>query len=173
MAQPNWLGEATLSIPNNTIVVNGVPVNAVPNVVGGSSNVQTWANANFVTLWTSPTVSAGTYLVGMENFIDPLTASNAGAGWNQGDYFVARVIDKDGNSARALQYFNRPYTTGVQVSAAAPYNKGATDQASVGILVLTSNTNIVWQAQFGKDVGTAYPQTRSISIESPWYQKIA
>jgi hypothetical protein len=173
MATPNWLGEATISVPNNTIVVNGVPVNVVPNVAGTSSNVTTWNNTNFVTFFTASNVQAGKYLVGWESFTDPLTASNAGAGWNQGDYFVARCIDKDGNSTLAPQYFCRPYTNGLQVNATSPYNKGGTDQTSCGILVLTSNTDIVWQCQFSKDVATAYPQTRKFVIESPFYQKIA
>lgn len=170
---PNWLGEATISIPNNTIVVNGVPVNVVPQVVGTSSNVTSWENANYVTFWTASNVAPGTYLVGMENFTDALTASNAGAGWNQGDYFTSRIIDKDGNATQAPQNFLRPYTVGAQVNATSPYNKGSTNNTTTGILVLTSNTNIVWQAQFAKDVATAYPQTRKITIESPWYQKIA
>jgi hypothetical protein len=170
---PNWLGEATISVPNNTIVVNGVPVNVVPIVVGTTSNVSTWSDGNFVTFWTASNVPAGTYKVGWENFTDPLTASNGGNGWAQGDYFVARCIDKDGNSTLAPQYFVRPYTGGVQQNATAPYNKGATDQTNSGILVLTSNTNIVWQALFQKDVATSYPQTRRITIESPYYQKIA
>lgn len=170
---PNWLGEATISIPNNTIVVNGVPVNVVPQVVGTSSNATSWANANFVTFFTASNVSPGTYLVGMENFTDPLTASNAGNGWAQGDYFIGRIIDKDGNATQAPQNFLRPYTGGLQINATTPWNKGSTDNTTTGILVLTSNTNIVWQVQFGKDVGTAYPQTRKITVESPWYQKIA
>ncbi len=170
---PNWLGEATISIPNNTIVVNGVPVNAVANVVGTSSNATSWADANFKTFFTASNLNAGTYLVGMENFTDPLTASNAGNGWNQGDYFLSRIIDKDGNSTLAPQNFIRPYTGGLQINATSPYNKGSTDNTTTGILVLTSNTDIVWQSQFGKDVTTAYPQTRRITVESPWYQKIA
>jgi hypothetical protein len=169
----NWLGEATLSVPNNTIVVNGVPVNVVPIVAGTTQTVNTWADGNFVTYFTASNVGPGTYLVGMESFTDPLTSSNAGAGWNQGDYFVSRVIDKDGNSTRALQNFIRPYTTGLQQNATSPYNKGATDTGNCGIVVLTSNTNLVWQALFQKDVATAYPQTRRLTIESPFYQKIA
>jgi len=170
---PNWLGEPSLSVPNNTIVVNGVPVSVVPNVAGTSSNLTSWANGNFVTFFTASNQAAGTYLVGWESFTDPLTASNAGNGWNQGDYFIARCIDKDGNSTLAPQYFTRPYTQGLQQNATAPYNKGATDQTSCGILVLTSNTDIVWQGLFQKDVTVAYPQTRKLTIESPFFQKIA
>lgn len=170
---PNWLGEATVSIPNNTIVVNGVPVNAVPNIVGASSNLTSWTNNNFVTFFTASNVPAGTYLVGCETFTDPLTASNAGNGWNQGDYFLGNIRDKDNTSTLYPSIFHRPYTNGIQVNATSPYNKGSTDFTTCGILVLTSNTNIIWQAQFGKDVATSYPQTRKLTIESPFYQRIA
>jgi hypothetical protein len=170
---PNWLGEATISIPSNTIVVNGVPVNAVPIIVGQSSNLTSWTNANMVTFFTASNVPAGTYLVGCETFTDPLTASNAGNGWNQGDYFLANIRDKDNNSTLYPSIFHRPYTAGIQVNATSPYNKGSTDLTTSGVLVLTSNTDILWQAQFGKDVGTSYPQTRKLTIESPFYQRIA
>jgi hypothetical protein len=173
MSYANWLGESTVSLPNNTIVIGGVPVNVVPIVAGTTSNVNTWANVNFTTFWTASNVAAGTYLCGMETFTDPLVSSNAGAGWNQGDYFVARIIDKDGASTRAVQNFLRPYTAGVQVNATSPFNKGATDTEAVGILVLTSNTDIVWQGQFGKDSNSSYPRTVQLTIESPWYQRIA
>lgn len=169
---PNWLGEATISVPNNTIVVNGVPVNAVPVVAGTSSNLTTWNNSNFVTFFTASNVSPGTYYVGMEAFTDPLTASNAGAGWNQGDFFLCQIKDRDGNATLSPQLFIRPYTGGVQVNATAPYNKGSTDSPCAGILVLTSNTDIVYQAYFSKDVATAYPQTRKLTLESPYFQKI-
>lgn len=170
---PNWLGDATISVPGNTIVVNGVPVNVVPQIVGTSSNLTTWSSANFVTFFTASNVNPGTYMVGWESFTDPLTASNAGNGWNQGDYFLVQVKDKDGNATLAPQQFIRPYTGGIQVNAAAPYNKGSTDQTNCGILVVSSNTDIVWQSYFGKDAATAYPQTRKLTIESPWFQKIA
>jgi len=170
---PNWLGSATLSIPNNQVVVNGNLVNVVPNVVGTSSNLSTWNNTNFQTFFTASNLPAGTYLVGMETFTDPLTASNAGAGWNQGDFFVCQIKDKDNLSPLSPQLFIRPYTGGVQVNATAPYNKGATDNPCTGVVVLTSNTDLLFQAYFSKDVTTAYPQTRKLTLESPYYQKIA
>lgn len=170
---PNWLGDATISIPNNTIVVNGVPVNAVPIVAGTSSNKSTWADANFYTFFTASNVPAGTYLVGMENNSDPLLSSNANAGWNQGDFFLTQVTDRDGLATLSLQNFIRPYTSGIQQNATTPYNKGTTNDSGTGILVLGSNSDIRWQAYFFKDVTTAYPQTRKLTISAPWYQKIA
>lgn len=170
---PNWLGDATISIPNNTIVVNGVPVNVVPTVAGSTSNKSTWSDANFYTFFTASNVPAGTYLVGMENFTDPLLASNAGNGWNQGDFFLTQIKDRDGNATLSPQNFIRPYTTGIQQNATTPYNKGTTDNTTTGILVLGSNTDILWQGYFFKDTTTSYPQTRRLTVESPWYQKIA
>ncbi len=170
---PNWLGAATLSIPNNQVVVSGSLVNVVPTVVGTTSNVTSWANANDVTFFTASNLPAGTYLVGMETFTDPLTASNAGAGWNQGDFFTATVRDSTGTSALFPSIFHRPYTTGIQINATSPYNKGTTDATTAGVLVLSGTANIVWAAAFNKDVTTAYPQTRKLTMESPFYQKIA
>lgn len=170
---PNWLGESTVSLPNNTIVVNGVPVNVVPQVVGTTSNKTSWADSNFYTFYTASNVPAGTYMVGCETFTDPLTASNAGTGWYQGDYFLGVIRDKDGNSTLYPSIFHRPYAEGIQQGATAPYNKGSTDFTTGSILVLTSNTNVVWSAQFYKDSTTAYPQTRKLTIESPWIQRIA
>lgn len=170
---PNWLGEATVSIPNNTIVVNGVPVNVVPVIAGTSSNLTSWTNGNQVTFFTASNLPAGTYMVGCESFSDPLTTSNAGAGWNQGDAFQLWIRDKDNTGTLWPSCFHRPYTEGIQVSAASPYNKGSTDVTTCGVLVLTSNTNIVWSAGFLKDAATSYPQTRKLAVESPWYQRIA
>lgn len=169
---PNWLGSASLTIPNNQAVINGNIVNLVPTV-GTSSNKYTWADGNFYTYYTASNVAAGTYLVGWENFTDPLTTSNAGNGWAAGDYFLAQVKDKDGLATRSPQNFIRPYTGGIQSNATTPYNKGSTDNTCTGIVVVTSNTDLVWQAYLGKDVTTSYPQTRLLTIESPWFQKIA
>lgn len=172
MSVPNWLGDATVSIPNNTLIVNGNAVNAVPVVLGGSSNVTSWPNANYVTYWTSPVLSSGTYLVGMENFCDPINASNV-SGWAGGDGFVARIIDKDALATRSVQYFVRPYYNGLQTNASSPWNLGSTNQTTTGIVVLNSNTNIVWQVSYVKDAAVSYPQTRGFTVESPWYMKIA
>lgn len=170
---PNWLGTASLTIPNNTVTINGAQVNLVPTVVGTNSNKTSWSDANWYTFFTASNVAAGTYLVGCETFADPLTASNAGVGWSQGDYMLLQITDKDGLSTLLPSAFHRPYTEGLQQNATSPYNKGTTDVTTSGILVLGSNTNIIWRALFQKDVATAYPQTRRLNVESPWYQKIA
>jgi hypothetical protein len=171
MSYANWLGESTVSLPNNTIVVGGVPVNVVPIVAGTTSNKSSWSDANLYTFFSTPTLAAGTYLCGMEVSAGALTASNAGAGWNQGDFFVANIIGTAGQAN--VNIFVRPYTTGVQVNAASPYNKGSFVTALSGIVTLTSNAPLVWQGGFDKDSNVSYPQTRSFSITTPWYQKIA
>jgi hypothetical protein len=148
-------------------------VNAVANIAGTSSNLTSWTNANAVTFFTASNQPAGTYLVGCETFCDPLTASNAGAGWNQGDYFQVTIRDQNNAATLWPSAFHRPYSEGIQVNATSPYNKGATDVTTCGVLVLQSNANIVWSASFGKDVATSYPQTRKLTLESPWFQKIA
>ena len=169
---PNWLGNASLTIPNNQVVVNGQTVNVVPVMVGTSSNLTTWTNQNQVTFFTASNLAAGTYLVGAETFCDPLPASNAGAGWQQGDAFALYIRDKDGQSTQWPSCFHRPYTMGIQQNAASPYNLGTTDQTTCGVVVLTSNTNITWNGIFYAN-GNTYPRTVKMTVESPWYQKIA
>jgi hypothetical protein len=171
MSYANWLGDPTVSLPNNTLVIGGVPVNPVPIVVGDNSNLSTWTDGNFVTFFESPTLSPGTYLCGMEIACSPLTASNAGNGWNQGDYFVADIFGSSGEPN--VTSFIRPYTSGIQVNATSPYNKGGMTQTASGIVILTSQQTITWQALFGKDSNVSYPQTRSFTITTPYYQKIA
>ena len=117
---PNWLGSASLTIPNNQVVINGKNVMVVPQVVGTSSNLSVWPNGNFQTFFTQSNVAPGTYLVGCEVFTDPLTASNAGNGWNPGDYFLSQISDNDLTTANALQLFVRPYTEGIQSNATTP-----------------------------------------------------
>jgi hypothetical protein len=107
----------------------------------------------------------------MEVSAGALTASNAGNGWNQGDYFVANIYGSLGEAN--VNIFVRPYTTGVQVNAASPYNKGSFTTALSGIVTLTSETPIFYEANFQKDSNVSYPQTRSFSLTTPWYQKIA
>lgn len=173
MSYANWLGDPSLSFPTNTVVVAGVPVNLLPIVLGTTSNLTSWSNANFVTFFETGLLAPGTYKVGMEMNTDPLTASNAGAGWNQGDFFVGQITNLDGSATLSLTQFVRPYTSGAQVNAVSPYNKGSTNDSLSGIVVLPSATTLKFNVAFGKDVTTSYPQTRRCTIESPTFQRIA
>ena len=64
---PNWLGSASLTIPNNQIVVNGKVVNLVP-IVDNTNRTLASVAANTRTLvWTLPgTYAAGQYLINAE-----------------------------------------------------------------------------------------------------------
>ena len=168
---PNWLGDPSVSLPGNTLVVGGVPVNVVPIVLGATSNKSTWADANLYTFFTTSNVAAGTYLCGMEVGVSALPSSNSNAGWNQGDYFIANIIGSAGQAN--VNCFLRPYTTGIQDNATSPYNKGNFTTTASGIVTLTSNGPLIWQGNFFKDVTTSYPQIRLMQMNTPWYQKIA
>ena len=73
---PNWLGSASLVIPNNQVVINGKVVNVVP-IVDLTNHSISSVPANTKTLvWTLPgTYAAGTYIVGAE-----LQVQNTGGG---------------------------------------------------------------------------------------------
>lgn len=64
---PNWLGSASLSIPNNQIVVNGKTVNAIPIVYLTNQSIAS-VTANTKTLvYTLPgTWDAGIYFINAE-----------------------------------------------------------------------------------------------------------
>ena len=64
---PNWLGSASLSIPNNQVIVNGKTVNVVPIVDLDNHSISS-VTANTSTLvWTLPgTYDAGNYFINAE-----------------------------------------------------------------------------------------------------------
>ncbi len=64
---PNWLGSATLTIPNNQVVINGKIVNLIPTVDLDNHSI-TSVQANTKTLvWTLPgTYDAGNYFINAE-----------------------------------------------------------------------------------------------------------
>ena len=64
---PNWLGSASLTIPNNQVIVNGKTVNVVP-IVDLTNRTISSVTANTKTLvYTLPgTYDAGVYIIGGE-----------------------------------------------------------------------------------------------------------
>ena len=84
---PNWLGSASLSIPNNQIVVGGKVVNVVPIVYLTNQSIASVAPNTKTLVWTLPgTWSAGTYMVNAE-----LQVSNTGGG--QTSYAAGDGVD--------------------------------------------------------------------------------
>lgn len=73
---PNWLGSASLTIPNNQVIINGKSVNVVP-IVDLNNHSITSVTANTKTLvWTLPgTYDAGNYFINCE-----LQTQNSGGG---------------------------------------------------------------------------------------------
>jgi hypothetical protein len=64
---PNWLGSASLSIPNNQIVVNGKVVNVVPNVLLQNQTIASvTANAKTLVYTLPGTYDAGVYFINAE-----------------------------------------------------------------------------------------------------------
>ena len=100
---PNWLGSASLVIPNNQIVVNGKVVNVVPITYLTNQSIAS-VPANTATLvYTLPgTWAAGTYLVNAEfqvqNTSGGQTAYAAGDGV---DWTVRGIGDANPDYAEA------------------------------------------------------------------------
>jgi hypothetical protein len=92
---PNWLGSASLSIPNNQIIVNGKVVNVVPNIFLTNQTISS-VTANTKTLvYTLPgTYDAGYYFINAEfqtqNTGGGQTAYSAGDGL---DWIVQGIGD--------------------------------------------------------------------------------
>lgn len=64
---PNWLGSASLTIPNNQVIINGKVVNVIPNVFLDNQSIAS-VQANTKTLvYTLPgTYDAGNYFINAE-----------------------------------------------------------------------------------------------------------
>lgn len=67
MSYANWLGESTISLPNNTIVIAGVPVNVVPVLYLTDQSISSVvANTRTIVFTLPGTFAAGTYFINAE-----------------------------------------------------------------------------------------------------------
>ena len=164
----NWLGNQ-LALTSNSIVISGVPVNAVPVLASGTT-INTLASWNgdgttYSNLFTSPLLPAGTYAVAADWY----SYAN-GTAWSAGDAVCARIV---ANSDTALTYiyptnFTRPYYSGFSVNS--PYTSGTASSSLVGVVILRADGYIYWQATVFNTTGAC---THSVSMEQCTYQRIA
>ena len=73
---PNWLGAATLSIPNNQVVVNGALVNVVPVTLLTSASNQTLNTDNPNEIISYTLLTSGLYKTDYQGVASHVAASN-------------------------------------------------------------------------------------------------
>lgn len=136
---PNWLGSATLSIPNNQVVVNGKLVNVVPNLFLTNQSIAS-VTANTKTLvYTLPgTYDAGVYFINAEfqvqNTAGGQTAYSAGDGL---DWIVQGIGDAATDYAEGTTqpFYNCINATGTGIASA----NGVVRITPSGITQITNN----------------------------------
>ena len=165
---PNWLGSANgVSLPT-FVTYNGNTVNPVINVSTTAKSITSFAAQNTFSNYYIVPVVAGTYFCGATVY-----ASGNGTAWNVGDGIRFRIIDSNADAASsALTIYPeidmRPYyltVDGVASATAVANNNVA------GIFTTSSNVNLCWQAAVSNVTGV--PATHKVTIEAPFWQKIA
>ena len=169
---PNWLGSASLTIPNNQVIVNGKVVNVVPNVDTTNHSIAS-VQANIKTLvYTLPgTYAAGTYLINAEfqtqNTAGGATVYTAGDGV---DWTVQGIGDANPDYAEATcqPYYSCISATGSGTAAA----NGVTRLTPTGITGITAdNTQMGIYVTYLR--GTAGTVTMTFTVTAIAIQKIA
>ena len=168
---PNWLGTASLSIPNNQIVVNGKVVNVVPTVYLTNQTISS-VTANTKTLvWTLPgTWSAGNYVINAEfqvqNTGGGQTAYAAGDGV---DWIVQGIGDASADYSEATC---QPFYSCISVTGSGGAStNGVVRLTPTGITTITAdNTQI---GVYVKYLGSAGTKTMTFTVATLSIQKIS
>lgn len=150
---PNWLGTASLSIPNNQIVVNGKTVNVVP-IVDLTNHSISSVTANVKTLvWTLPgTYAAGVYAICGEFLVTNTGGGNTPFAAGDGvDWIIQGIGDPTPDYAEASI---QPYYSSVAVTggsgqttsvgtcrlAPSAYTQISADNTQIGVYVRYTTT---------------------------------
>lgn len=170
---PNWLGSASLVIPNNQIVVNGKVVNVVPIVDLTNHSIASVAPNTKTLVWTLPgTYAAGTYQVNAEfqvqNTSGGQTAYAAGDGV---DWIIQGIGDAnpDYAEASAQPYYSCVATSGGSGAASA---QGVCRLSPTGLTAITNDgTQIGVYVRY--TTASAGTQTMTFTVTGLSIQKIA
>ena len=169
---PNWLGSASLTIPNNQIVVNGKVVNVVPIVSLTNQSISSVAPNTKTLVYTLPgTYDAGVYIVNAEfqvqNTGGGQTAYAAGDGV---DWTVQGIGDANPDYAEATcqPYYSCINSTGTGAASA----NGTVRLTPTGITGITNNgTQIgIYVKYLTASAGT---QTMTFTVTGYAIQKVA
>lgn len=169
---PNWLGSASISIPNNQIIVNGKVVNVVP-IVDLTNHSIASVPANTKTLvWTLP----GTYAAGIYSISAEFQVQNTGGGQTAFaagdgvDWIVQGIGDAspDYSEASAQPYYSCVVTSGQSGAASAT---GVCRLSPTGLTQITNDgTQIGVYVRY--TTASAGTQTMSFTVTGLSIQKI-
>lgn len=145
-----------MSATNSMYIVVPTAVNAYgpPTMVNTVSTVTVGNGAT--TIYTSPTLPAGTYLVGGNMTITATTVFVAS------DTLVLRIRD----GAGTLTNFPQVFMTGYSGVGAAPSGVATTP---TGVLILPTAGTIIWDANCSFNT----PTGKSATLGNGYYQRIA
>ena len=165
---PNWLGSATLSIPNNQVVVNGALVNVVPVSSTANQGIASITRNTKTLVYTIPDIlPAGTYLVGGET-----QSGSSTTAWGTADV-VDWVMQGIGDpAADYAEVTLKPYYNAVVLAANGNTpGTGLIKFDLAGITQLTTSGQLgIYVTYFTTGSGTA---TIPFNIVNWFYQKIA
>ena len=160
---PNWLGSASLTIPNNQIVVNGRVVNAVP-VVDLTNRTVSSLTANTKTLvYTLPgTYAAGVYMINAEfQTVNTGGGNTAYAAGDSVDWTVQGIGDANPDYAECVY---RPYYSCYTVGAGNNSTTGICKNAPTGLTAITNDgTQIGIYVQYNTNTAGTITQTQTVT----------
>ena len=170
---PNWLGSASISIPNNQIIVNGKVVNVVPIVYLTNQSIASVAPNTKTLVYTLPgTWDAGVYVINAElqvqNTGGGQTAYAAGDGV---DWIIQGIGDAspDYSEASCQPYYSCVPTSG---GSGAASSNGVVRVSPTGLTQITNNgTQIGVYVKY--TTASAGTQTMTFTITGLSIQKIA
>lgn len=167
---PSWLGSASLTIPNNQIVVNGRSVNAVPTVYLTNQTLSSVPANTRTLLYTLPgTYAAGVYAIAAE--FQTQNTSGGQTAYATGDsidFTVQGIGDVNPDYAECLY---KPFYASSTDGGANAGSTGVTKQAPTGLTAITNdNTSIGVYVKYNTaTVGTI---TMTITMTTLSIQKI-
>ena len=164
---PNWLGSASLTIPNNQVVVNGNIVNVVPYVTLTNQTITTITKNTTTLLYQTPPLPPGKYFVGGET-----QTGNQSSTWLDTDCVDWVFAGVGETSADYAEVTVRPYFSGVVLTAGGgAVGTGITKIDCIGITELTATRPIgVYVTYYTTGSGTV---SETFSLANFFYQKIA
>lgn len=160
---PNWLGAASISIPNNQIVVSGRTVNVVPIVDLTNRSVASLTANTKTLVYTLPgTYDAGVYMINAEfqtqNTGGGQTAYAAG---DSVDWTIQGIGDANVDYAECVY---RPYYSCYTDGAGNNSTVGICKQAPTGLTGITANgTQIGIYVKYNTNTAGTITQTQTVT----------